>query len=307
MKYLFLNHFVFENIDSSKQDKDIVSLFNEIANLLKSLKSLDYELIFDNNFSQFNFNYQSIHYYLKLVKDKDARSLLFIKIQKSQPFCSDSFDAYYEDENIVLGNCKVKDTEISILENFLACALFLDSSIVTPKIICKDRCFLNSIIEIQCGIDIKKINNLFLEDSQSILENIQKTIKENTDSWDSWINNILPTYNRIDISKDCLQEIRIYSFKSIITTSILTFIAEINKFDKDKVVTNISYKECCSNTKPESEARLKKLKNKLKINNCLNEKEVVSWHTWIKKDFRLYFTLDEINNKICFVKFTKKI
>lgn len=307
MKYLFLNHFAFENIDNSKQDEEIVNVFNNIAYLLKELQSLNYTLIFDNKFSQFIFNSQSIHYYLKLVEDKDARSLLFIKIQKPTPFCSDSFDGYYEDENIVLGNCIVKNTDIQILENFLACAFFLNSSILTPKTICTENYFLNSKIEIQCEKNIKELENLFLEDKELILQSIKNNIKTNTDNWDDWINKVLPNYENINISEDCLKEIRIYSFTSIIPISILTFIAEINNFIKGKTVTNINYKECCSNTKPETSNALDKLKNKLTINNCNDTKEIASWHTYIKKDFRLYFTLDEVANKICFVKFTKKI
>jgi hypothetical protein len=309
VKYIFLNHFAFENIDISKQEEDIVILFNEIAYLLKSLKALEYELIFDNKFSQFNFNSQPIHFYLKLIEDKDARSLLFIKIQKSQPFCSDSFDGYYEDENIVLGNCIIKNTDIQILENFLACALFLNCSVITPRTICTKSYFLNSKIEIQCEKGIKELENLFLEDKELILKSIKNNIKTNTDNWDDWIDKVLPNYTNINISENCLKEIRIYSFTSIISTSILTFIVEINNFIKGKVVTNINYKDCCSNTKPETASALDnlKLKNKLKVNNCNAIKEIASWHTYIKKDFRLYFTLDETNNKICFVKFTKKI
>jgi len=307
VKYLFLNHFAFENINISKQDEDIVNLFNEIACLLKSLKVLDYELIFNTKFSQFNFNHQSIHYYLKLVEDKDARSLLFIKIQKSQPFCSDNFDGYYEDENIVLGDCVVKNTDIQILENFLACALFLNCSIITPKSICTKSYFLNSKIEIQCGENIKELENLFLEDKEFILERIKNNIKNNTDNWDDWIDKVLPSYANINISEDCLKEIKIYSFTSIITISILRFIENINIFIKDKIVTNENYEKCCSNTQLESDTRLKKFKSKLKVYNCNHNNDIANWHTYIKKDFRLYFTLDRTNNKICFVKFTKKI
>ena len=103
------------------------------------------------------------------------------------------------------------------------------------------------------------------------------------------------------------KEINIYSFTSDISKSIIKFINEVDNFVQQKIVTNINYKECCSNTTTESDTRLKSLKNKLSIYNCSNEKEIANWHTWIKKDFRLYFTFDTKNNKICFVKFTKKI
>ncbi len=309
MKYLFLNQFAFENIDTSMQDEKIKNLFIELAYLLRDVRKFDSELIFDNKLSQFNFNGNTIHYFMKLIEDKEARAILFTKIQKAIPFCSDSFNDYFEDENIVLGDCVVKDTDIDILENFLACALFLDSPIVTPKTICQNSCFLNDSITICCRTNSysKRLKNYFLEDREIIINEIEISLKKNIDSWQRWKETILPNYQNIDMTDNCFKEIKIYSFSSDISKSVLNFIEEINNFVQDKIVANINYKECCSNTKPESDTRLKSLKNKLTIYNCSNKKEIANWHTWIKKDFRLYFTFDIQNNKVCFVKFTKKI
>lgn len=307
MRYLFLNQFAFENIDTSVQDKEIIELFVGLAYLARDMRKFRSELIFDNSLSRFNFKDNTIHYFIKLIQDKDARSILITKIQKSIPFCSDSFDGYFEDEKIVLGDCVVKDTAIDILENFLACALFLDSPIITPKTICRNSCFLNDTIIISCHENSKELKNYFLEDRKKVLDEIETSLKTNIKSWHEWKDTILDKYENIKMTDNCFDEINIYSFSSDVSKSILNFIEEINNFAQGKVVTNINYKECCSNTKTESDTRLKNLKNKLAIYNCNNEKEIANWHTWIKKDFRLYFTFDSQNNKICFVKFTKKI
>jgi len=306
MKYLFLNQFAFENIDTSLRDKDIVELFVSLAYLLRDVRKLDSELIFDNRLSQFRFNSNSLHYFLKLIEDKEARGILITKIQKPKPFCSDSFNDYFEDEDIVLGDCVVKDTNIDILENFLACAIFLNSPVITPKKICQNRCFLDKTIIITCNKDFKILQNYFLEDREEILNKMESSIKVNIESWQEWKDTILPNYQNIDMTDGCFKEISIYSFSSDISKSIINFIEEIDDFVQEKIVTTINYKECCSNTKTESDTRLKKFKNKLNIYNCNKEKEIANWHTWIKKDFRLYFTFSD-ENKICFVKFTKKL
>ena len=306
MKYIFLNHFAFENIDNSKTEKDIIEVFNNIAYLLRDIRVLDYELIFDNKLSRWNFKSKAIHYYLRLL-DRDIFNLLVVKIQKPTPFCSDTYDGYFEDGDIVLGNCIVDNTEIEILENFLACALFLDSSIVTPKTICSLNCFLNEIIIIKCDAKKRKLKNYFLKNRDFILDQLIKEIKKNTENWDDWKMNVLPLFENIEISDNCFNEINNYSFSSGITKNILRFIENINKFVKGKSVSNLNYVRCCSNTNTESDTRLRKYKQQLTIYNCNKNKETANWHTWIKKDFRLYFVLDEENNKICFVKFTKKI
>jgi len=307
MKYLFLNQFGFENINSSLRDKDIVELFENLAYLLRDVRKFNSELIFDNRLSRFTFNNNSIHHFLKLINDKEARGILFTKIQKPTPFCSDNFDDYFEDENIVLGDCVVKDTNIDILENFLACAIFFDSPVVTPRTTCQNSSFLDDTITITCTNSTRELKNYFLEEREKILDEIEVVIKTNIDSWQKWKETILPNYQNINMTDDCFKEINIYSFSSDISKSILTFIENIDSFVKKEIVTNIKYQECCSNTQLESDTRLRKFKNRLTIINCNNEKEIANWHTYIKKDFRLYFSLDSKNNKICFVKFSKKI
>lgn len=284
MKYMFLNHFAFENINISKNDKNIVDVFNQVAYLLKDLRDVDYELIFDNKLSLFNFKGNNIQYYFKLI-DKEIKILLTAKIQKSSPFCSDSFDKYYEDENIVLGNCVVENTEIEIIENFLACALFLDSPIITPKIICRNSPFLNNSISIICDKEKRELKNYFLEDRSNILEQVETEIKNNTKNWSDWETNTLFLYKNIKITKDCLEDMKIYSYSSDISKSILAFIENIDKFVEGKFVASINYEDCCSNTKRESETRLKDFKRQLTVNKCDDVKEVADWHTWIKKDF----------------------
>jgi len=166
MKYLFLNHFAFENMDTSINQRDIIKIFTSLAQLAKSINELNSTLIFDNKLSSFI-------KYIKLIEDRVIRIFLMSKIRKPKPFCSDSFDEYFEDENIVLGNCMVENTDISILENFLACAMFLNSPIITPKSICKNSHFLNETINIKCDKELVALKNYFLENTESILKDIE--------------------------------------------------------------------------------------------------------------------------------------
>ena len=181
MKYLFLNHFAFENIDSSINQKEIIELFTSLAQLAKAISELNSHLIFDNKLSS------SINY-IKLIEDRTTRVFLMAKIRHPKPFCSDSFDEYFEDENIVLGNCVVDGTDIDILENFLACAIFLNSPIITPKSICKNSYFLNDTIDIKCDNELIELKNYFLEnkasDDKNFNQDIIEDIKEYIDSLD---------------------------------------------------------------------------------------------------------------------------
>jgi len=166
MKYLFLNHYAFENINSSVSKQDIIEIFTNLATLSKDINEFDSQLIFDNKLASFID-------YIKLIEDRAIRIFLMAKIRNPKPFCSDSFDEYSEDENIVLGNCIVDGTDIDILENFLACAMFLDSPIVTPKSICINECFLDDIIYIKCDDTSRELKNYFLEDRINILKDIE--------------------------------------------------------------------------------------------------------------------------------------
>ena len=166
MKYLFLNHFAFEDIDNSINKIDIIRIFSDLAYLSKDINNLNSELIFDNKLSLFINDIQ-------LIEDRAIRIFLMAKIRNPKPFCSDSFDEYFEEENIVLGNCVVENTDIGILENFLACAMFLNSPIITPKSICKNSYFLHETINIKCDKESVALKNYFLENTESILKDIE--------------------------------------------------------------------------------------------------------------------------------------
>jgi hypothetical protein len=306
LKYVFLNQFVFEDIDTCCSENDILDVFNKIAYLLKDLRRKGCELIFDEELSLFVFNGKNIQHYFKLL-DKDIRIVLTGKIQKSLPFCSNTFDEYELSENIVLGDCVVENTNISILENFLACAIHLDSFVITPKAICNDEHFLNNDINILCKDYKKNIKNFDLENKNNIVSYVESNIKSSVASWIDWKKLVLPIYSHIGVTDNCFAEIKVHSIESPIGKNIIYFIERINNFVNDKILTNLNYEECCSNTTVESKGRLRKFKQKLSVYNCDNGKEVASWHTRINNDFRLYFTCDKINNKICLVKFTKKI
>jgi len=224
LKYLFLNHFAFENIDNSKQDEEILKIFNSLSYLLKNLKKFNHELIFDNKLSLFNFNSKSIHYYIKLMDDKDARVLLITKIQKPTPFCSDSFDKYYEDENIVLGDCVIDKTNISILENFLACAIFLKSPILTIKSICQSNYFLDNTIRIKCNDFTVTLDNFFLED----IEHLKNYLLENSDL--KPLNYCKLKFQETNLNFSLIEDK--YGFDSLNSNQIKEFLNAFMEFSK---------------------------------------------------------------------------
>ena len=306
MRYLFLNSFSFENPKSGLLESEIISVFNNIGVLLKNLRELKSGLIFHDTLSFFKYNGQEIRYYLKQL-DRDLMVLLLAKISNSLPFCSNNYDEYQNEENIVLGNCKVKDTDIEILENFLACAIYLNTPVVTAKVLCNNNQFTNEKIEIECVNEDTSLDNYFLEDIDTIKNKVEQNIKSSVDSWKTWKQSSLPLYKNISISDDCFEEISGYSFSSKYAKGIFDFVEKINNFVESKKVNNLNFEECCSYTTQESDTRLKKFKGQLAVKNCKGQKEVASWHTRINQDFRLYFTLDTESNKICLVKLTKKI
>ncbi len=306
MKYLFLNQFSFENPKKGLSEDDILSVFTNLGLLLKNLKQINSELIFYDNISLFEYNQQKLIFFLQKL-DRDMKILLLTKIQKTTPFCSNSYLEYEDEENIVFGNCKTKDSGKEILENFLACAMYLNSPIITPKTFCDNLEFHKHTIEIECENETQTIKNYYLEDIDTIINDCKIDIKNSVDNWGKWKKDSLPLLENISITEDFFQDVSSYSFSSIYAKSIIDFAEKINSFIEGKKVNNINYDDCCSHTTQESETRLKQFKGQLSIKNCQGKKEVANWHTRITQDFRLYFTLDIENNKICFVKFTKKI
>lgn len=306
MKYLFLNQFSFENPKSGLSENDVLSVFINLGNLIKKLKVLDVDLIFSRVLASFKYQDKNIHDYFKQL-EKDLMILLLVKIQKPTPFCSNSYLEYEDEESIVFGNCKTKDSGREILENFLACAMYLNSPIITPKTFCDNLEFQKETIEIECENETQTIKNYYLEDIDTIINDCKIDIKNSVDNWERWKKDSLSLLENISITEEFFQDVSSYSFSSIYAKSIIDFAEKINSFIEGKKVNNINYDECCSHTTQESETRLKQFKGQLSIKNCQGKKEVANWHTRINQDFRLYFTLDIENNKICFVKFTKKI
>lgn len=306
MNYLFLNQFSFENPKNGLNEDDILSVFTNLGNLIKKLNVIDGNLIFPRLLASFKYQEKSIHDYFKQL-EKDLMILLLVKIQKPTPFCSNSYLEYESEENIVLGDCKTKESGIEILENFLACAMYLKSPIITPKILCDNLEFQKDTIEIKCKKRTETIKNYFLEDIDNVINNCKIDIKNSVDNWENWRQNSLPLFENISITEDFFREVSSYSFSSVYARSIIDFAEKINHYIDGKKVNNINYDECCSYTTQESDTRLKKFKVQLSVENCQGQDEIANWHTRITQDFRLYFTLDTKNNKICFVKFTKKI
>ena len=290
MKYLFLNHFAFENIDNSINQQDIIEVLTNLAILAKDINKFNSQLIFDNKLVLLIDD-------IKLMEDRTSRIFLMTQIRNPKPFCSDSFDEYFEDEDIVLGNCVVAGTTIDILENFLACAMFLDSPIVTPKSICRDNSFLHETIDIQCDKKSKELKNYFLENSKEILDDIETYI------------NWLKEEKKLEITQDNFWNRREEFFpKKII------FCKEVEKQikDLDKTIFQQSInilrdvetnKKSITNYNHSGESQSVKNNNKLKELRCFTvDNEKVYFDNHIKySSHRLYFLEEENKTYIGYI------
>jgi len=305
MKYVYLNQLCLENFKSSLMDETIVEFFKNLVYLLKNLREIEVEIIFDSKISQFEYNNKDLYYFLKTLPIDIKRILLF-KINKNIPFCSNEFDEYIDDENIVLGDYKIKEMDIDILDSFLACALYHNAPILSTKL-CDIEEFTKEYIFIECKNNSHKLANFCIENKNEIVNVLNQNYQNEINNWQKWRKSINILYTFIDVTDECFEEFCIYSFDSVYAKSIRKFIEVIDEFVKNNNSVDFDFSECCSNTKIESETRLYKFRRELSIVNCNGNKEIANWHTWINKDFRLYFTIDKVNNKICFVKFCKKI
>ncbi len=191
MKYLFLNSFSFEKPKNRLLESDILNVLQNLGILLKNIQKFNSELIFHDALSVFTYNGLNIRYYLQKL-DRDLMILLLSKIQKQTPFCSNIYDEYQNEEDIVMGNCKVKNTQIDVLENFLSCAIYLNAPIITSRILCDNKELSNKEIEIQCDNETYLLNNYFLEDADVIINNIEENIKLTSTNWEEWRKESLP-------------------------------------------------------------------------------------------------------------------
>jgi len=305
MKYVYLNQICLENFKSDLIDEIIVEFFKNLVYLLKKLKEIEVEIIFDSKISQFEYNNKNLHYFLKSLPI-DMKKILLLKISKNIPFCSNEFDEYIDDENIILGDCKIKEMDIDILESFLACALYHNAPILSTKL-CNIKEMTKEYIFVECKNKTHKLVNYCVENKNEIIDSLNKNYQNEINNWQKWKESINVLYEFVDITNECFEELCRYSFNSVYGKIVRNFMKNIDDYIKKNESIDLDFSKCCSNTKIESETRLIKFKRELSIINCNGNKEIANWHTWINKDFRLYFTIDKINNKICFVKFCKKI
>ncbi|SFO86818.1 hypothetical protein SAMN05216234_10118 [Hydrogenimonas thermophila] len=305
MKYIYLNQICLENFKSSLMNETIIEFFKNLIYLLKNLREIEVEIIFDSNISQFKYNNQSLYYFLKNLP-RDMKEILLVKITKNIPFCSNEFDEYSDNENIVLGDCKIKEMNIDILDSFLACALYHNAPILSTKL-CDIEELTKEYIFIECKNNSHKLANFCIENKNEIVDSLNKNYQNEINNWQKWKESINVLYKFVNITDECFEELCKYSFNSVYGKIVRNFMKNIDYYIKKNESIHLDFSKCCSNTKIESDTRLIKFKRELSIVNCNGNKEIANWHTWINKDFRLYFTIDKINNKICFIKFCKKI
>ena len=305
MKYIYLNQFCLENLKFGLTEENIVNFFENLAYLLKKLREIETEIIFDSKISEFKYNNNNLYYFFNKLTI-DIKRLLLSKIDKNKPFCSNEFYEYEDDENIVLGNCKVKNSDIEVLDNFLACALYHNAPILSTKL-CNIEDLTKEYIFIECENNSHKLANFCIENKNEIVDSLNKNYQNEINNWQEWKKSINTLYKFVNITDECLEELCKYSFNSLYGEIVRNFMKNIDSYIKKNKSIQLDFSKCCSKTKIESDTRLIKLKRELSIVNCNGNKEIANWHTWINKDFRLYFTIDKENNKICFVKFCKKI
>lgn len=306
--YYFLNSFSFEKHKDTLTYIEIIDTLEKLALLIKEFNSNKLELIIHSTLSNEKLNDKELKSYIPKL-EKNSRIILLTKLMKSKPFCSNTYDEYQENETIVLGNCKEKETEKQVICTFLACAMFLKAPIITPELLCCNSAFLKDTIEIVCEEgNTENLKNYLLSNYKEIFNDYMKNQKENIISWDSYFEYTDKVLDKVKITKECKENFKVYSFDSQQGKCIQN---EIQRFEtfllerKDKVIPRLNFKELDKNINEESQKKQKIRKSQLTTKDINGNSMVMSWHSRVNDDFRQYFYFDD--DLVYFTMYCKKI
>lgn len=306
--YYFLNSFSFEKHKNNLTYDEIIDTLEKLALLIYEFDLNGLELIIHSTLSNEKLNDQELKSYIPKL-DKNSRILLFTKLMKSKPFCSNTYENYQEDETILLGNCKEKETQKEVICTFLACAMFLRAPIITPETLCCNSSFLSDNIKIVCeNGHTENLKNYLLSNYKQIFSDYVQNQKENVNNWNTYFEYTDKVFKKVKITNECKENFKVYSFDSQQGKCIQN---EIKRFEifllerKDKVIPSLNFKELDQNINEESGTKQIKKKSQLTSKDIKGNSMVMSWHSRVNGDFRQYFYFDD--NLVYFTMYCKKI
>ena len=305
----YLNIEVFKNPKDTVVEEDVLDTLNDLVVLITKLNDYDSDIIFSSDFLTISICNKLISEYIYRL-DEDKQKILFRRVDISSDIhCSDLYEDYVEEDlEIDFTLCKEQITNQDIFGTFLACSLFEEAPIITADKLSSE---MNSNIVIVDRENDHEIKNYMLSDYSELIEKFEAEEYEVLKSWNDYIQYAKREFVYIDFTKNCIKDFRKLATRTSdkYIKKIRLQIESINKF----VENNDGDPKSCDNLEeaqevnasPETPSRLGSLSNKLMKKNCNNIKEVMDWHAKIDY-YRLYFTCN-IENKMCFTFFTKKI
>lgn len=306
--YCFLNQFSFEYHKSGITDEIIKYTLEDLASLLHALAEKDINLIFNLNFSNVKINGIELKFHILKKLEQKSRIYLLKKIDSGKPFCSNTYDEYDTDEKIVL-ECKEINENINILETFLACALYLKAPVITADNFCSKGHYFNPEIEINCNEKEKrKLDNYKLSEYSLYIEKLNAERCQNINTWEEYFTSINEIYEKVKITDECKKNFEVYAFDSIQGNCIRNEVLRFETFLKDnktQTIPNLNFKDLAKNINEESDTKKRKKKAQLTSKDINNNSMVMSWHTRVNGDFRLYFYFDD--DLVYFTMYCKKI
>lgn len=306
--YCFMNHFSFEYHRSGISNDEIKTTLEDLVKLLKLFKENEINLVFNYMFSSVKVNGMELKKHILTQLEQKSRTFLLKKLDSSKPFCANIYDDYQDDE-FIMSNCKDRIEKIDILETFLACAMYLKAPIITADKFCAKGHFFNTEIEIECNEGkISQLKNYKLSEYNNLLSSLNAQKFTNIKDWDTYINFINTTFQKVKVTNECKEYFKIYSFDSPQGKCIKNEIERFEIFVKDRAdqaISNINYKELDKNINEESITKQRKRKSKLISKDKNGNTMVMSWHTRVNDDFRLYFYFED--GLIYFTLFCPKI
>lgn len=304
--YYFLNHFAFEHHKISISDAEVTSTLKEMVALIQNLNNNNLELILNSMFSNISVNGKALKQHILLLDQKSKIFMLDVLKRSSKPFCSDLYDEYQEDV-VIMSDCKEAVDGIDVLETFLACAMYLKAPIITPDKLCSKSQFLESPINIQCNTGHnEKLDNFLLSNQHLLISSLKTQTIQNISDWDTYINHVNSNLKKIEILEECANDLKVYSFNSIQGRNIREDMEKINTFiiDNGGNPAHVQYKELSKHINEETQNKLVKRKSKLTRKDKDGKSKTMSWHTRIG-DYRLYFYFT--NDIVYFTLFCAKI
>lgn len=306
--YYFLNSFSFEKHKDNLTYIEIIDTLEKLALLIYEFNSKGLELIIHSTLSNEKLNDQELKTYIPKLK-RDLQVLLFAKLMKSKPFCSNTYEDYQEDETIVLADCKEKETEREIICTFLACAMFFKAPIITAESLCCNSNFLSDNIEIVCKEGhTENLKNYLLSNYKQIFSDYIQNQKKNVISWDTYFEYTDKALKKVKITNECKENFKVYSFESQQGKCIQNEIERFESFlleRKDKVIPSLNFKELDKNINEESSKKQSKRRSQLTSKDVNGNSMVMSWHSRVNDDFRQYFYFDD--DLVYFTMYCKKI